>query len=111
MEYRILEDHNVCKFVFTKQDMVAESVLYKYESYKKRTVICCSVQSGCKVGCTFCGTGKRFIRSLTTEEILEQVKIVIENKVLNEVENTNNIEKFQIMFMSMGEPFDNYYQI
>lgn len=36
MEYRILEDHNVCKFVFTKQDMVAESVLYKYESYKKK---------------------------------------------------------------------------
>ena len=34
MEYRILEDHNVCKFVFNKQDMVAESVLYKYESYK-----------------------------------------------------------------------------
>lgn len=78
---------------------------------KKRTVICCSVQSGCKVGCTFCGTGKRFIRSLTSAEIVEQVKIVINNKVLNEIKNTNEIEKFQIMFISMGEPFDNYYQV
>ena len=111
MEYKILEDNNVSKFIFNKEDMVAEAVLYKYESYKKRTVICCSVQSGCKVGCTFCGTGKRFIRSLTSKEIVEQVKIVINNKVLNEIKNTNEIEKFQIMFMSMGEPFDNYYQV
>ena len=111
MEYKILEDNNVSKFIFNKEDMVAEAVLYKYESYKKKTVICCSVQSGCKVGCTFCGTGKRFIRSLTSEEIVEQIKIVINNKVLNEIKNTNEIEKFQIMFMSMGEPFDNYYQV
>lgn len=108
MEIKILKDDNVSKFIFTKEDMVAESVLYKYESYENRTVICCSTQSGCRVGCSFCGTGKRFIRNLTSEEILEQVKTVIENEVLKEIDNTNNIKKFQIMFMSMGEPFDNY---
>lgn len=31
------------KYVFTKEDMVAEAVLYKYNSYYDRTVICCSV--------------------------------------------------------------------
>lgn len=38
-----------------KKDMVAEAVLYKYNSYYDRTVICCSVMSGCPVGCRFCG--------------------------------------------------------
>lgn len=33
----------------------AEAVLYKYNSYYDRTVICCSVMSGCPVGCRFCG--------------------------------------------------------
>lgn len=45
---------NVCKFVYTKNNAVAESVLYKYPTYEERTVICCSTQSGCPVGCRFC---------------------------------------------------------
>lgn len=99
-------DTNVSKFVFEfKQergvDAIAEAVLYRYESYKKRTVICCSVQSGCPVGCTFCGTGKFFIRNLTSNEIFTQVE-----ECLATIDcNPNKIEKFQIMFMSMGEPF------
>ena len=36
----------------------AEAVLYKYNSYYDRTVICCSVMSGCPVGCRFCGIQK-----------------------------------------------------
>lgn len=108
MEYKIFEskDTNVKKFVFewNKPKAIAESVLYRYEEYKKRTVICCSVQSGCPVGCTFCGTGKFFIRDLKAFEIVEQV-----DTVLSTIDcDTNDIEKFQIMFMSMGEPFLNY---
>lgn len=108
MQYKILEDNNVSKFIFEKNDMIAEAVLYKYNSYKERTVICCSVQSGCKIGCAFCGTGKHFVRSLTSDEIIDQIQTVIQNKVLKEIQDTNEIQKFQIMFMSMGEPFDNY---
>lgn len=76
MEYKIFEssDTNVKKFVFewgasgvTKKG-IAEAVLYRYNSYAERTVICCSVQSGCPVGCTFCGTGKFFIRNLEAHE-------------------------------------------
>ena len=48
---------NVAKFVFTNESAVVESVLYKYPTYEERTVICCSTQSGCPVGCRFCGAG------------------------------------------------------
>lgn len=108
MQYQILEDNNVSKFIFESDNMIAEAVLYKYNSYQERTVICCSVQSGCKVGCAFCGTGKHFVRNLTSDEIIQQIYTVIEAKVLKEIKHTNDIKKFQIMFMSMGEPFHNY---
>jgi adenine C2-methylase RlmN of 23S rRNA A2503 and tRNA A37 len=65
-------DNNVKKFVFTKDNAVAESVLYKYPTYDERTVICCSTMSGCPVGCRFCGAGDNFVRSLTAEEIVSQ---------------------------------------
>lgn len=127
MEYEVFKssDTNVSKFVFEWKDewhweesyhngdpqrwydkykAIAESVLYRYEEYRKRTVICCSVQSGCPVGCTFCGTGKFFVRNLSSQEIVDQV-----TTVLSTIDcPTNDIEKFQIMFMSMGEPFLNY---
>lgn len=107
-DYEILEssEGNVWKYIFTNDKIVLESVLYQYESFEKRTVICCSVQSGCPVGCTFCGTGKNFLKNLSSDEIIEQVDVVLESKGINKF--TNKIEKFQIMFMSMGEPFLNY---
>ena len=93
---------NVWKYVFDFETAVSEAVLYKYESFYKRTVLCVSVQSGCPVGCKFCGTGKKFIRNLTTDEIVSQVKYCL--KDMN-IENVNSAgERFQIMFMSMGEP-------
>ncbi|MBQ2600525.1 hypothetical protein II582_04065 [bacterium] len=56
MNYKVFEssEGNVWKYVFTKDDMVAEAVLYRYNSFYNRTVICCSVMSGCPVGCKFC---------------------------------------------------------
>ncbi len=97
------EAENVAKFVFTKPDAVVESVLYKYPTYEERTVICCSTQSGCPVGCRFCGTGDFFVRNLTTQEIIEQVVHSI-----SETQTTaDKIDKLQIMFMSMGEPLLN----
>lgn len=97
---------NVKKYVFTKKDAVYEAVVYKYGSYEERTVICCSVQSGCPVGCVFCGTGKRFVRNLNHKEILTQINEVLARE--NLIGKTNDIKKFQIMFMSMGEPMLNW---
>jgi 23S rRNA (adenine2503-C2)-methyltransferase len=96
-------DENVAKYVFKSQDAVAESVLYKYPTYSERTVICCSTQSGCPVGCRFCGAGDYFVRSLTTEEIVFQpVRLLMDTGV-----DVRAIKRLQIMFMSMGEPMLN----
>lgn len=106
-------DTNVKKFVFEWGDQpsekkgVAEAVLYRYGEYRKRTVICCSVMSGCPVGCTFCGTGKFFVRNLTKNEIVEQVRSCLKTIDCG----TRDIEKFQIMFMSMGEPMLNWKEL
>lgn len=94
---------NVSKYVFTNDNAVAESVLYKYNDFQKRTVICCSTQSGCPVGCRFCGAGDNFVRSLTTEEIVSQPVHLIEDRGIDAL----NVERLQIMFMSMGEPLLN----
>ena len=112
MNYKVFEGNqgNVWKYVFTKEDMVAEAVLYQYENYYKRTVICCSVMSGCHVGCKFCGTGSKFIRNLTAEEIVEQINIVLKDK--NLIDDINEkCEKLQFMFMSMGEPMLNWDEV
>lgn len=96
-------DQNVKKFVFTADGAVAEAVLYKYPTYNERTVICCSTQSGCPVGCRFCGAGDYFVRNLTTEEIVAQPVHLLESQGVNPEE----VERMQIMFMSMGEPLLN----
>lgn len=101
------QNENVSKFVFTTSNAVVESVLYKYPTYEERTVICCSTMSGCPVGCTFCGTGKYFVRNLTAEEIVSQPKYLLD-QVASGGTNSEDIKKLQIMFMSMGEPLLNF---
>jgi 23S rRNA (adenine2503-C2)-methyltransferase len=100
-------DNNVKKFVFTRDDAVAEAVLYKYPTYEDRTVICCSTQSGCAVGCRFCGAGDNFVRSLTAEEIAFQPEYLLNQTQVDPAK----IQKLQIMFMSMGEPLNNYNEL
>jgi 23S rRNA (adenine2503-C2)-methyltransferase len=96
-------DENVLKYVFEKGDAVAEAVLYKYPTYNERTVVCCSTQSGCPVGCRFCGAGDSFVRSLTADEIVSQTEYLFADRVID----ASNVDRMQIMFMSMGEPLLN----
>lgn len=96
-------DTNVSKYVFDFGSAVAEAVLYKYPTYNERTVVCCSTQSGCPVGCRFCGAGDNFVRSLTGEEIKAQVDHLFADRGINPAE----VDRMQIMFMSMGEPMLN----
>ena len=96
-------DANVHKLVFDFGDAVAEAVSYKYPTYEERTVICCSTQSGCPVGCRFCGAGDSFVRSLTGDEIVEQVATVFTTHGIDPAA----VRRGQIMFMSMGEPLLN----
>lgn len=98
-------EKNVWKYVFDLETAITEAVLYRYEDFYKRTVLCVSVQSGCPVGCTFCGTGKKFIRNLTSEEIVSQVDHCLTDMDITDIHRS---ERFQIMFMSMGEPMLNF---
>jgi 23S rRNA (adenine2503-C2)-methyltransferase len=96
-------DENVYKYVFEKSTAVAESVLYKYPTFEARTVVCCSTQSGCPVGCRFCGAGDSFVRSLTADEIVSQTEHLFADKGIDAAK----VQRMQIMFMSMGEPLLN----
>ena len=100
-------EKNVWKYIFHFKGAIAEAVLYRYNSFVERTVLCVSVQSGCPVGCTFCGTGAKFIRNLSTDEIVSQVVHIMDDKKII----ASDVNKFQIMFMSMGEPFLNYKEL
>jgi len=97
VEVKSFKSGSITKYVFYNDEVVYEAVLYRY---KERTVICCSVQSGCPVGCTFCGTGKRFIANLSAYEICDQIKSILHDEIPE--------GRFQIMFMSMGEPLLNW---
>lgn len=94
---------DVMKFIFKQDDAIAESVLYKYPTFEERTVMCISTQTGCPMGCSFCGTGKFFGRNLTAGEIISQVDHMADTYKLD----LNASKRVQIMFMSMGEPLLN----
>ncbi len=69
---------------------------------KKRATLCISSQAGCKFGCTFCASGiGGWKRNLTTGEILSQVLWT-----MRACEDTAEVT--HIVFMGVGEPFDNY---
>lgn len=97
------EAESVVKFVFSRSDAVAEAVLYRYPDYATRTAICCSTQSGCPVGCRFCGAGDYFVRSLSAEEIVSQAAYCVDQTGVDPAV----MGRLQIMFMSMGEPLLN----
>jgi 23S rRNA (adenine2503-C2)-methyltransferase len=62
-----------------------------------RATLCISSQVGCKMGCLFCMTGKQgFQGNLTVGEIVNQIHSLPERDKLT-----------SIVYMGMGEPFDN----
>ena len=86
------------KYLFDVLDGNAiETVLMRYHHGNS---ICVSSQIGCKMGCKFCAsTGINFIRSLNSGEIVEQI-IAVEQDTGEKISN--------VVFMGIGEPFDNY---
>src|SRR3989344_5659338 len=68
-----------------------------------RKTVCISSQAGCAMNCAFCATGQGgFFRNLTAEEMLDQV-LHFCRILKKQGEKMNNI-----VFMGMGEPFNNY---
>ncbi|MEM1283399.1 MAG: 23S rRNA (adenine(2503)-C(2))-methyltransferase RlmN [Chlamydiota bacterium] len=90
------------KFLIETDDKhLFEMVLMPYDN---RVTLCISSQVGCRMGCTFCQTGKMGLkRHLSSGEILSQ--LLIAQQHLNERKITN------VVFMGMGEPLDNYDEV
>lgn len=86
------------KYLFSFND--GECVESVVMSYKHGYSICISTQVGCKMGCTFCATGKSgFSRSLEPSEMLGQIETA---------QRDLNIRISNIVLMGMGEPLDNF---
>lgn len=86
------------KYLFTFSDNESvESVVMKYHHGYS---ICISTQVGCRMGCTFCATGKSgYSRNLTASEMLLQIETA---------QKDLGIRISNIVLMGMGEPLDNY---
>ncbi|MGI6741907.1 MAG: 23S rRNA (adenine(2503)-C(2))-methyltransferase RlmN [Brevefilum sp.] len=97
----ISSDQRTIKTLFTLHDAcLIEAVLMLYD---ERRTLCISSQSGCSMGCLFCGTGQMgFSRNLTSGEIVAQVLHYA--RLLSE----NGKQVTNIVVMGMGEPFLNY---
>lgn len=87
------------KYLFrTPEGDYVESV---YIPDADRATLCVSSQVGCKMNCKFCMTGKQgYTNSLTAAQILNQIYSIPERDTLTNV-----------VFMGMGEPFDNLYEV
>ena len=83
------------KYIFVNCDgLYYESV---FIPDARRNTICVSTQSGCRMGCPFCATGRYgFHGNLSVRDIINQVIGIPEADKINHV-----------VFMGMGEPMDN----
>ena len=110
---RLEENYTMCNYkILKKQESKDGTIKYLFDvldgnaietvlmRYHHGNSICVSSQIGCKMGCKFCAsTGINFIRSLTSGEIVEQI-IAVEQDTEEKISN--------VVFMGIGEPFDNY---
>lgn len=86
------------KYLFSFSD--GECVESVVMNYKHGYSICISTQVGCKMGCTFCATGKSgFSRSLLPSEMLAQIEAA---------QKDMGVRISNIVLMGMGEPLDNF---
>ena len=75
-----------------------------YMPMNDRRTICISSQVGCKFHCAFCASGQDgFFRNLKMGEILSQVLLARDLAADKKITN--------IVFMGIGEPFDNYNEV
>jgi 23S rRNA (adenine2503-C2)-methyltransferase len=91
-------DGHTAKFLLKTHDQLEiESVLIPMQS---GGTLCISSQVGCRMGCAFCETGRMgLLRNLTVEEIVSQVFVA---------RHVLGFSFRNVVFMGMGEPFDNY---
>ncbi len=84
---KLQQNYTICNYkILKKQEALDGTKKYLFDildgnaietvlmEYKHGYSICVSSQIGCKMGCKFCAsTGVKFIRNLTSGEIIEQI--------------------------------------
>lgn len=93
-----------------------ESVIIPMHSYRgsRWHTLCVSSQVGCRMGCTFCETGRMgLVRNLTAAEIVSQFLAARDLMLTPEAAAARPYRYFSsgienIVFMGMGEPLDNF---
>lgn len=96
------ENGQTTKILFkTKSWDLIEAVIMRHLS--GRNTLCVSCQAGCPMACTFCATGKLWLkRNLEFSEIIEQIMYAA--KLLNDEWTVLR----NVVYMGMWEPFLNY---
>ena len=90
-----VSEDNTAKYLFRSNSGKQYEAVYIPD--KKRHTVCVSTQSGCRMGCPFCISGRYgFHGNLTAGEIINQIlSIPVAEKITH------------VVFMGMGEPMDN----
>ncbi|MFH1843616.1 MAG: 23S rRNA (adenine(2503)-C(2))-methyltransferase RlmN, partial [bacterium] len=103
---RIVASDGTRKYLFTLRDAeTIESVLIPMENH---ATFCVSSQVGCAMACRFCATAHGgLVRQLTPGEILEQI-VHLQADLSAHPLPGHGQRQFNIVFMGMGEPLDNW---
>lgn len=99
---RLVSQDGTVKFLFEVQTAKGiEEIESVYIPETDRITLCVSSQVGCKMACKFCLTAQLgFKAHLSAGDIVRQVWTVEQDPELRKITN--------IVFMGMGEPFDNF---
>ena len=97
------------------QALETESVIIPMNSYRGTSwyTLCLSSQVGCRMGCTFCETGRMgLLRNLSAAEIVRQRVVARPLMLDGQPPAKGHFHYFgdgiqNIVFMGMGEPLDN----
>lgn len=98
-------DGDLIKFVQGLEGgLEIESVIIPmYRGEESWRSLCVSSQVGCRMGCTFCETAQLgLLRNLTAAQIVGQVLAA---------RRTYGVDIRKLVFMGMGEPFDNFDEV
>jgi 23S rRNA (adenine2503-C2)-methyltransferase len=99
LQVKAVSQDGTVKFLFRLDDeLPVETVLIPDD---ERQTLCVSSQSGCALKCRFCATGTMGLkRNLSVGEIVGQL--------IHVRDNYGNEAFSNVVFMGMGEPFNNY---
>jgi len=114
---RQIEQDGAIKFClpagqFSGRNLETESIIIPMRNYHGRRwyTLCVSSQVGCRMGCTFCQTGRMgLLANLTADQIVMQftcAQEILRRRADHGAQSAPGLRN--VVFMGMGEPLDNF---